>query len=206
MKWKEAEKVFDKQIVLSLNDFLKIDKNFDRKKLYERKKRWLILKVRNWFYIKKQNLYNRYIFFIIANKIYQPSYISLEMALHYYCLIPEYVTVFTSITTKPSKFFEWEIWYFRYSSIKKDLFCWYKTMKVWNWKVNIATMEKALFDFIYLRPMYSDVEDFEELRIDTMIANEELDKQKLIEYWKMSWNKKCIKRIENFIIYLERNA
>jgi len=39
MKWKEAEKVFDKQIVLSLNDFLKIDKNFDRKKLYERKKR-----------------------------------------------------------------------------------------------------------------------------------------------------------------------
>jgi len=55
-------------------------------------------------------------------------------------------------------------------------------MKVWNWKVNIATMEKALFDFIYLRPMYSDVEDFEELRIDTMIANEELDKQKLIEY------------------------
>ena len=36
----------------------------------------------------------------IANKIYNPSYISLEYALYEYELIPETVNVITSITTR----------------------------------------------------------------------------------------------------------
>ena len=42
----------------------------------------------------------------LANLIYGPSYVSVEWACQYYCLIPEKVTTITSVTTKQSKQFE----------------------------------------------------------------------------------------------------
>ena len=43
---------------------------------------------------------NEETFFLIANKIYNPSYVSFEMALSYYRLIPEGVYSITSATAK----------------------------------------------------------------------------------------------------------
>ncbi len=40
----------------------------------------------------------------IANNLLSPSYLSLEYALSYYDLIPEKVTVYTSVTTKRLRF------------------------------------------------------------------------------------------------------
>ena len=60
----------------------------------------LFLKLRNGFYILKDSNPNHY---FIANKLYQPSYVSLETALSHYGVIPETVYATTSITTKASR-------------------------------------------------------------------------------------------------------
>jgi len=39
----------------------------------------------------------------IANKLYSPSYISLETALSYYNIIPEFAVAVTSVTTRPTR-------------------------------------------------------------------------------------------------------
>ncbi len=51
---------------------------------------------------------------LLANKIYGPSYVSLEWALQYHGLIPERVVEITSVTTKRSKCFETPLGRFSY--------------------------------------------------------------------------------------------
>jgi len=87
--------------------------------------------------------------FEIANKIYQPSYISFEAALSYYNIIPETVYVITSATTKRSKEFPIKNSIFKYYKIKKRLFFGYQPKKIRNKTILIAEKEKALLDYIY---------------------------------------------------------
>ena len=60
---------------------------------------------------------------IMANKIYGPSYVSLEYALAYYGLIPEYVTEITSVTIKRSRSFSTPIGRFSYFHLPCQLYC-----------------------------------------------------------------------------------
>ena len=41
----------------------------------------------------------------IANRLYEPSYVSLETALAYYSIIPDVAMGVTSVTTKPTREF-----------------------------------------------------------------------------------------------------
>lgn len=206
MKRSNVNKEFDKHIILSSNDLKLLASNFDRRRLYEWQQKWYITQIKKWYYIKNKDIIWDIEHFMIANKIYQPSYISLESAFSYYSIIPEGVFKTISITTKTTRNYISKIWDFDFSHIKKELFSWYITKQYKQYKYNIATIEKAIFDFIYLRSQYSSIEDFQWLRIDTDIVKENRDKQKLINFWKMSWNKKCQKRIQNFISYIENNA
>jgi predicted transcriptional regulator of viral defense system len=43
------------------------------------------------------------VLFMVANKIYEPSYVSLESALAYYKIIPETVLGVTSISSRKTK-------------------------------------------------------------------------------------------------------
>jgi len=54
----------------------------------------------------------------IANNLLLPSYVSLEYALSYYDLIPERVTVYTSVTTQKTTTFKTPIGIFEYHSVK----------------------------------------------------------------------------------------
>ncbi len=206
MKRSDTKKEFKKHIILSSNDLRLLTSNFDRRRLYEWQQKWHITQIKKWYYIENDDTIGDITLFMIANKIYQPSYISLESALSYYNLIPEWVFKTTSITTKTTRNYTSKIWNFDFYHIKKELFSWYITKQHKQYKYNIATIEKAIFDFIYLRSQYSSIEDFEWLRIDADIVNENRNKQKLIDFWKISWNKKCQKRIQNFISYIENNA
>jgi len=88
--------------------------------------------------------------FEIANKLYQPSYISFETALSHYNIIPETVYSITSATTKRSKEFTAQNKIFRYYKIKKSLYFGYRPEKLKNKIVLIAEAEKALLDYAYL--------------------------------------------------------
>ena len=87
--------------------------------------------------------------FLVANQMVSGSYVSLQSALAYYGLIPEYVPVTTSVTTlRPG---EWDtpIGQFAYRHIQANLFFGYHAIVLDNrqsaW---IASPEKALLDLI----------------------------------------------------------
>lgn len=87
--------------------------------------------------------------YTVANKLYFPSYISLDTALSYYNLIPETVYTITSVTPKPTREFEVNGRLFDYRRIKIQAFTGYIPAQVHGEIVYIATPEKAVADFDY---------------------------------------------------------
>lgn len=104
----------------------------------------------------------------IANKLYAPSYISLETALSFYNFIPEVSAGVTSITTRQTRAFNNKFGYFKYSSCKNDVYCGYRIMPYEGFEVYIAEKEKAIVDFVYFKNrrgegIYLDAERFDEV-------------------------------------------
>ena len=85
----------------------------------------------------------------IANKIYAPSYISLEYALSFYKVIPETVYTVTSVTSKATREFTVSDIVYKYNKIRKDLFFGYQPIKKDNALILVASPEKALVDYLY---------------------------------------------------------
>jgi len=91
--------------------------------------------------------------FVLADFFIPSSYISCESALNYYGIIPDIPFAVTSVTPlKTSTIKTQKYGLFIYQRIKPSLFFSYRIIKsdsLYSYK--IATPEKALFDFIYLR-------------------------------------------------------
>jgi len=87
----------------------------------------------------------------VANKLYSPSYISLEFALSYHGVIPETVYEITSVTTKTTRRFETLGKAFSYRKIKRAAYTGYEIQKQRGFSFNIANAEKAFVDLNYLR-------------------------------------------------------
>lgn len=87
----------------------------------------------------------------VANKLYSPSYISLEFALSYHGVIPETVYEITSVTTKSTRRFETLGKIFSYRKIKKVAYTGYDIQKQQGVSFYIAAAEKAFVDANYLR-------------------------------------------------------
>ena len=89
----------------------------------------------------------------IANKLYTPSYLSLEFALSYRGVIPETVYEITSVTPKATRRFETLGKIFSYRKIKKSAYTGYEIEKQRGISFYIADAEKAFVDANYLRFM-----------------------------------------------------
>lgn len=87
----------------------------------------------------------------IANKLYSPSYVSLETALSNYSIIPEVSMSVTSITTKPTRKFKNKHGLFTYRTVKPAAFTGYYIEKINNFDIFIAEPEKALVDYLYFK-------------------------------------------------------
>ncbi|HLD70683.1 MAG TPA: hypothetical protein VI937_02265 [Negativicutes bacterium] len=87
----------------------------------------------------------------LANKIYEPSYVSLEFALSYHRIIPENVYEITSITTKATRRFETLGKVFSYRKVQKNVFTGYTIEKQNDVSFRIADAEKAFVDYSYFR-------------------------------------------------------
>ena len=101
-------------------------------------------KLRNGLYALEEERPNLY---FAANKIYRPSYVSLETALSYHGIIPETVYSITSVTPKPTRAFDALGIDFSYTRIKQKAFQGYTARKEGNSTVLFAEPEKALFFF-----------------------------------------------------------
>jgi hypothetical protein len=110
-----------------------------------------------------------------ANKIYGPSYISLEYALSFYGLIPEHVFLVTSVTSKRKKNFITPIGNFSYAYLPLKLYSVGYALLELNQRQSalIASPEKALADLFYFRKfdvqLLKEFKDllFDDLRIDS---------------------------------------
>lgn len=115
--------------------------------------------------------------FLLANRMKDASYVSLQSALGYYGLIPEYVPVVTSVTTGRPEKLETAAGNFIFRHIKKRFFSGYVSERVVDGQsVFIASPEKALLDLIYLTPGADDKAWLSELRLQ---HTERLDEKRL---------------------------
>ena len=91
--------------------------------------------------------------FVVANFMRKSSYVSLQSALAYYGMIPEYTPVTTSVTTARPEAIDTPDGRFAFRHVKGNLFFGYGEREVSpGFKAVIATPEKALLDLLYLTP------------------------------------------------------
>ena len=102
----------------------------------------------------------------LANKIYSPSYVSLETALSHYNLIPEVAIAVTSVTTKVTRQFKNQHGLFIYRSVQPRAFCGYYIEQYHGYNVLLAEPEKALVDYLYFNTLHKRKIDLVALRLD----------------------------------------
>lgn len=185
--------------VISLENIYKSFPDFSYKQISRWQKDGFLIKIKQGFYTFTDQKIDDYFLFLIANKIYEPSYISLEKALKYYGLIPEEIFQITSVSTKKTNTFNNPVGSFSYRHIKESLFWGYHFISNSNQKVLIADAEKAILDYIYLHFELKTENDFKELRINSNSFNENINLDKLNKYLSKFKNKKLNKRLEVFL-------
>ncbi|MFA6433319.1 MAG: hypothetical protein WCW52_01350 [Elusimicrobiales bacterium] len=179
LNFKEKLKGFD---VFGLADVRKIAPDFDFRRINEWMAKGYINKVRRGYYIFSDAGLDEHELFLIANTIYKPSYISLEMALSLYGLIPEAVYAITSVTSQKTNQFKTNIGVFTYKQLKPSLMFGYELREKNGRRVLVAEIEKALLDFLYLNPRIKDAVDFESLRFNSAEFKAKADTSRLNKY------------------------
>ncbi len=135
----------------------------------------------------------------VANKLYSPSYVSLETALSIYGVIPDIAAQVTSMTTRTTREFKNKYGCFFYRSCQKRAFTGYKLMLYEGVKIFIADTEKALVDFIYFSVRRKDSLNFDEERFDKHVLKK-LSWSKVLKYAKFFNNKtvSTLKRLKEW--------
>ncbi|OGH72373.1 MAG: hypothetical protein A2921_04485 [Candidatus Magasanikbacteria bacterium RIFCSPLOWO2_01_FULL_43_20b] len=170
--------------IFTLNDLKVI---FSNKPISSRQlNRWqesgYILKLKNRVYLL-EDYKNSVHPFLIANLLYQPSYVSLESALYEYGFIPDVTQTITSISTKKTWTADVLNNRFDYKKIKKDCFIGYGARKYLNYDVMMAEPEKAVVDFFYFnKSRLKNESRIDELRFDYENLKQKVDKEKLSHY------------------------
>jgi len=129
----------------------------------------------------------------VANRLYEPSYVSLETALSIYSIIPDVAMGVTSVTPGPTRRFKNKYGSFFYRTCKNKAFTGYRLLLYEGFKVCIADKEKALVDFLYYRLRSSGSLDFAEERLNKKILKK-IDWKKALRYARL-FNKKTTKAL-----------
>jgi len=92
----EFQKKLSMYPVFSLQDVQKIAPNFYRIQLDRWQKKGYIKRIKKGYYYFTDKEIDQNFLFYLSNKIYSPSYVSLEKAFQYYDFIPEEIFQITS--------------------------------------------------------------------------------------------------------------
>ena len=190
--------------VFSISDIRKIEPNFYRRRLNEWQDKNYIKKLRRGFYMFTDTTLNEEVLFLIANRLYTPSYVSFESALSYYGLIPEGVYSITSACGRKTSSFHTPIAEFVYRRIKPQLLFGYSLQKQGLQTYKIAEIEKAVLDYLYLNPNIIQDADFYEWRFNSQEFLSRANISKLNEYAKAFNNKSLIKRLEKLLELMKK--
>jgi hypothetical protein len=107
--------------------------------------------------------------FLIANRMVIGSYVSLQSALAYYGMIPEFVPVTLSMTTRSPATWETPVGVFHFRHIDPDRFNGYHVVEVkTGQRVFLAGPEKALLDLVHITPSADEPDYLAELRLQNL--------------------------------------
>jgi predicted transcriptional regulator of viral defense system len=203
MQYLEFKQQLKDFLIFSLDDIKKVDPAFYRRRLNEWQDKGYIKKVIKEYYIFSDLEINESALFVIANRIFDPAYISLEMALSYHGLIPESVYGITSVSSRKTYAFDSKLARFSYRKIKPELMFGYQLVKYQNHSFKIAEIEKAILDFFYVNSRLKTNGEFEELRINRDTFQERVNIEKLKNYLAQFKNKALERRINMFIKFIK---
>lgn len=168
---------------VSIDQIYAWDPGFNRNNLYRWVKEGRLIRLRNGFFSFPDYLNTPNFAHFLANRIYKPSYLSLQTALSFYGIIPETVVQLVSVSTLKTANFDNRFGQFNYQTIKPMLMFGYEVKELdGKWSVRMASMEKAIIDLLYLHPEYHSKEELLELRFDDFIMQEELNKEQLLNF------------------------
>ncbi len=159
-----------------------------------------ILKLRNGVYLLEdcKDLAHP---FLIANLLYQPSYVSLESALYEYGFIPDVTQTITSVSAKKTWVTDALSHRFDYKKIKRECFIGYGARKYLNHDVLMAEPEKAIVDFFYFnKSRIKNAGQIDELRFNCDNLKQKVDKEKLRHYAALFNNKPLDDLIKKLIV------
>ncbi len=177
-----------------LSDIFDVTKTATASFIASNLKSGLFLKLKANCYVLKDSQPSLY---FLANKLYQPSYVSLETALSFYGVIPETVYTLTSLTTKPTREFFTPKGTFSYQKIKKTVFFGYLPLKIENNLVYFASIEKALADYLYFV-------DLKKISLNERLDLKKINKKELLK-WCLLFNRPSLLKLIEQIYVNQRN-
>jgi predicted transcriptional regulator of viral defense system len=175
------EKMYE-LVCFSVHQIYNWQPDFNSNNLTRWTEKGYIIKLRNGFYSFPEFINMPGAGLYIANRIYKPSYISLHYALNFYGIIPESVVIITSVSSLKTNTFKNPFGTYSYQSIKPALLFGYDEKPFQNITVKFASSEKAILDLLYLYPFYSSEKDLKQLRLDSSILENNINRETLHNY------------------------
>lgn len=191
--------------VFSLQDVKKACGNFSYRQLDRWEKKGYLKKIKRGFYCFNDTPAHEDFLFYTANKIYTPSYVSLEMALRWYNFIPEEVFMVTSVGTKKTTDFTTCVGNFNYHHIKPELYWGYRLIKFGKQNILFAEPEKAVLDYLYLHPDLKTADDFLGMRINADEFLLLIDLEKFQTYLEAFHSKQLSRRVRILLTTIEHD-
>jgi len=184
-------------VIFSYEDIRAVFGGIDRRRIYEWTQKGYICQVIKGYYLFKEFREVENLGLLISNKIYEPSYLSMEYVLSSEGIIPEAVYTFTAVGTRKTSDFSTPFGDYNYRNIKFDLYTGYELKKleinlsgrVLERFVRVACPEKALFDFIYFRKRPLSDTEISGYRFDPVMLSR-MNKDRLSGYASISGNRR----------------
>lgn len=195
MKWLDFEREIKRKNIklftpFDVQRFLGRSKMASQFLVYRLKKKGYVVSVKRGLYkLSDEQIPDLY----VANKIYSPSYVSLEFALSYHGIIPETVYEITSVTSKATRRFETLGKIFSFHKIKKCAYTGYGIAKQGGLGFYIADIEKAFVDANYLRLLNKQ-------KPISRFNKEKINFEKALRYAELFGNKKLISIIKTTLL------
>ena len=130
-------------------------------------------------------------------------YVTLESALAFYEVIPETVLGVTSISSRKTKQYESAWGVFSYRSVKPQYMIGYQVIEHSpSPKFKIASLEKAILDYLYLNTGVQSLADFEELRWNRTQLRDLLERSRFEMLLKIYEKRSLESRVKTFLEYM----
>lgn len=174
--------------------------NFDTKRFNEWQKKGYIHKlIKGWYAFANTDVSEKTLF-RWSNCLRKPSYISLESAFSYYGFIPEQTFEIKGVTTLKTIAYTVLDKKFTYNTLASRLYFGYQIIFQNHKPIAIATIEKAILDYLYLNNRISEISDFDDIRWNKLQA---IDWVLFNKYLAVFNNEALNKRADQFKNYMQ---